>query len=90
MQMIGFPAVNQAFRPKNRRIDHVVFYKGALSGFKLIRRSDAICIMNMLIETKPPGTTRSEDEFSTSIQVMNDNRTKNKQTKRESDYSGTE
>ena len=102
MKTVGFPAANQAFpskptfglgyplRPENRRIDHVVFYKGALSGFQLIRRSNAICIVNLPVETKPPGTTRSEDEFSTSIQVMNDNRTENKQTKCESDYNGTE
>ena len=102
IQTIGFPAANQAFsskptfglgyslRPENRRIDHVVFYKGSLSGFQLIRRSNAICIIKTSVESKPPGTTRSEDKFSTSIQVMNDNRTGNKHTKRESDYSGTE
>ena len=102
MQTVGFPAADQTFsskptfglgyslRPENRRIDHVVLYKGALSGFKLIRRSNAICIVKAPVESKPPGITRSEDEFSTSIQVMNDNGSGNKQSKRGSDYSGTE
>ena len=102
MQTVGFPATKQRslpkptirlgylLRPEYRGIYHVVFHKGSLSSVQLIRRSNAICIVKLLVQYKPPGTTRSEDELSTSIQVMNGNTSSNKQNKRESDYSGRE